>query len=147
VNRRFRLSAVERIRSARLDEAVRVLAAARRAVAEATATREALAGRLAAADPPATATPGSAVLAASHREALRVRLADAVRVVAESEHRVELAVAAWRQARVELRAVRALHERHRDALARDDARRDQLVLDDLAAQAALRPGAADRGVR
>jgi flagellar export protein FliJ len=138
MSRRFRLAALERLRTARLEESARALAAARSALAEAHAARDALTTRLSAAVPPQRATPEHAVLAGAHREALRVRLANACRAVADAEQQVELAVAAWRTARAELRAVEALHERHRAVVAAADARRDRLVLDDLAAQAALR---------
>jgi flagellar biosynthesis chaperone FliJ len=137
MTRRFRLAAVERLRAARLEETVRALAAARRALAKALATREALAAQLARAVPPVRATPDAAVVAGARREALRARLSDAVRAVAEAEHEIGLAVAAWRGARADLRAVQALHEWHLEALARDDARREQLILDDLAAQTVL----------
>ena len=147
MSRRFRLAAVERIRAARLEQTARALAAARGALVETAAVRDGVAARLALAVQPPSATPEDAVLAGSHREALRARLADTVRAVADADHQMELAVGAWRAARAEVRAVQALHERHREALARDDARRDQLVLDDLAAQAALRMPRADRGNR
>jgi flagellar export protein FliJ len=138
MSRRFRLAALERLRTARLGEAGAALVAARHALARSLATRDALAARLRLAVPPAHATPEAAVLAGAHREALRVRLAEAGRAVADAEHQVENAVAAWRTARADVRAVEALHERHHAAVAAADARRDQLVLDDLAAQAALR---------
>jgi flagellar protein FliJ len=134
MTRRFRLTALERLRTARRDDATFALAAARHGAAQTVAARDAIAAQLAVAVPPVRTTPQDAILAGSHREALRARLAEAGRAVADAEHQVDRAVAAWRAARAELRVVHSLHERHRAALAAADARRDQLVLDDLAAR-------------
>jgi flagellar export protein FliJ len=142
VNRRFRLAALERLRGARLEDAARTLPAARRTLAELTATRDGLAARLAAAVQPLRATPEEPALAGAHREALRARLVDADRAVADAEQEVRRAVSAWRAARADLRVVAALHERHREAVAADDARAEQRILDDLAAEAARRNRAA-----
>jgi flagellar export protein FliJ len=138
VRARFRLAALERVRGTRLETALSVLATARRGVEGAVTAREAIAAQLAAALPPVSASPSEAIRASHHRDRLRAGLADAGRAVADAEREVDLAVAAWRAARAELRAVEALHERHRAARALAGARRDQLVLDDLAAQSALR---------
>jgi flagellar export protein FliJ len=142
VTRRFRLGTLERLRDDRLEEAGHALAAARRAFAEAGRDREDLAGRLAGATTPGSATPEVAALSAFHRAYLRDRLTAADAAVAATARRVEGAIAAWRAARADLRGVQALHQRYRATLAAADARRDQIVLDDLAAGAARRTHAA-----
>jgi flagellar biosynthesis chaperone FliJ len=141
MSRRFRLAALERLRAARLDDATRSLASARRSLAAAVGVREGIAAQLVLTVPPPRGTPQDTVLAGARRDALRARLADADRTVADTTQQVEVAVEAWRCARAELRAVRELHGRHDLAVAAAGARRDQLVLDDLAAQAALRRAA------
>ena len=57
---------------------------------------------------------------------------------------VDEALATWHAARTDVRAVRTLHERYRATLAAADARREQLVLDDLAAGPAARSPARAR---
>lgn len=146
MSRPFRLATLERLRVTRLDDAGRALAAAHRSRTDAVAVRADLAAQLAATVPPARGTPQDTVLAGARRDALRARLADADRAVADATAQVDVAVAAWRSARAQLRAVRGLHDRHELAVATADARQEQLVLDDLAAQAALRR-AARGGVR
>ncbi len=138
MNRRFRLGPLERLRAARLDAAAHTLAAARRALGDAMATRDALVARLGAAVPPVRATAEQPAHAGSHRDLLRARLADAEHDIIDAERKVERALGGWRAARAELRAVEALHQRHRAAVAAADARAEQRVLDDLAAQAARR---------
>ena len=66
------------------------------------------------------------------------RIADADAAIGAAQERVDAALRSWQGARARLRAVENLHDRHRVALAASDARGDQLALDDLAAQAALR---------
>jgi flagellar biosynthesis chaperone FliJ len=138
VNRRFRLEPLERLRGTELEQATRALAAARRALVDAVAARAGLAASLAVAVPGPLTTPGTATAAGLHRDALRARIADADAARAGAQEHVDAALRAWQDARARLRVVENLHDRHRTALAAADARRDQLVLDDLAAQAALR---------
>jgi flagellar export protein FliJ len=137
MSRRFRLAPVERVREARVAEAARALAGARRTFAEAGVARDALAARLASAGPRGV-SPEDEALAGYHRAYLRDRLADAETAVAEAARGVDEALAAWHAARSGLRAVEALHERYRATLAAADARREQIVLDDLAAQTGRR---------
>jgi flagellar export protein FliJ len=137
VGRRFRLAPLERLRDARLEEATRALAQARRAFTEAGAARDAVAARIPAATPHG-ASPDAAALAGYHRAYLRDRLVEAEAAVTAAAEAVGQALAAWHAARTEVRAVRSLHERYRATLAAADARREQLVLDDLAAGATLR---------
>jgi flagellar protein FliJ len=137
VSRRFRLAPLERLRDARLEEATRALARARRTFSEACAARDAVAIRITGATPLGTA-PDAAALAGYHRAYLRDRRADAEAAVTAAACAVDEALAAWHAARADARAVRTLHERYRATLAAADARREQLVLDDLAAGAVRR---------
>jgi flagellar export protein FliJ len=143
VSRRFRLAPLERLRDARLEEATQALARARRTLTEAGTARDAAAARITAATPQGT-SPDAAALAGYHRAYLRDRLAEAEDAVAAAARGVDEALAAWHAARTDVRAVRTLHERYRATLAAADARRDQLVLDDLAAGAARREHAGAR---
>ena len=138
MNRRFRLEPLERLRATELEQATRALADARRALADAVTARERLVASLAVAVPGPRTTPGTATAAGLHRDALRARIADADGAVLSAQERLDAALRARQDPRARLRVVEKLHDRHRAALAAADARRDQLVLDDLAAQAALR---------
>jgi flagellar biosynthesis chaperone FliJ len=141
VKRGFRLAALERLREARLDEATRSLAAARRAVADAVAARDAVTAELAAAVPAARTTPSAAATAGTRRDLLRDRLATAEDAIGTATAEARVALQLWQQARADLRIVQTLHARHRAAVAEAQARRDQRVLDDLAAQAGTRRAA------
>jgi flagellar export protein FliJ len=132
VSRRFRLAPLERLRDARLEEATAALARARRTLAEAGAARDALVARISGALPRG-ASPDAAALAGYHRAYLRDRLGEAEAAVTAAAGGVDDALSTWHAARTEVRAVRTLHERYRSTLAAADARREQLVLDDLAA--------------
>jgi flagellar export protein FliJ len=132
VSRRFRLAPLERLRDSRLEEATRALALARRTLTEAGAARDAVAARINGALPRG-ASPDAAALAGYHRAYLRDRLAEAEAAVTAAARGVDDALTTWHAARTEVRAVRSLHERYRATLAAADARREQLVLDDLAA--------------
>ena len=138
MNRGFRLAALERLREARLDEATRSLAAARRAVTAAVAARDAVAAELAASVPATRTTPSAAATAGTRRDLLRERLAAAEEAVGAATAESRDALHVWQQARADLRIVQTLHARHRATLAAAQARRDQKVLDDLAAQAGQR---------
>jgi len=145
VSRRFRLTPLERLRDAHLEEATRALAEARRTFSEACATRDAVASRLTGATTHGT-TPDAVALAGYHRAYLRDRRDHAETLVTAAASAVEEALAVWHSARADARAVRSLHERYRATLAAADARREQLVLDDLAA-GAVRRGNAAAGAR
>jgi flagellar FliJ protein len=138
VNRRFRLASLERLRAAELEQAARALADTRRGLADAVTARDRLVASLAVAVPGPRTTPGTATAAGLHRDALRARIAEAGAAVRSAQEQLDGALRAWQDARARLRVVENLHDRHRTALAAADARRDQLVLDDLAAQVALR---------
>jgi flagellar export protein FliJ len=132
MNRRFRLHTLERLRAAHLTAAAADLAAARRRLVQAQAEEQALVEAALRCVPRPSATPGEVTGAAHRRELLRERAERAGEQVTACPGEVAAAVEAWHTARAGLRAVEALHERHRFALAEADARRDQRVADDLA---------------
>jgi flagellar biosynthesis chaperone FliJ len=131
--RRFRLAALERLRGARLEEAARDLALARRLLADALSRHDALEADLAACMPAARSGRDAVVVAGDRRILLRERLTQSNSDVDSAREHAVTAMGAWRSARADLEVVQALHERHRAAVAADDARRDQRELDDLAA--------------
>lgn len=145
MNRRFRLATVERLRSTGLDQATATLAAARNRVRAAQETLDALHAAIDACVPPRTATPADLSASAIRRDLLREQAERAAGDLAACEQDAARALAAWHGARSDLRAVEALHDRHREALAEDDARREQRQTDDLAVIAAVRARRATHG--
>jgi flagellar biosynthesis chaperone FliJ len=133
MNRRFRLSALERLRGGALAQAARALGLARREVSAAEADRVQVLRDLRNCDAstPHTA-PFAAQSAASRRERLREDLRRAGERVGVAQSQELAAVAGWHSARSDLRAVEVLHERHRLAVAEVDARAEQRELDELA---------------
>lgn len=132
MNRTFRLAAVERLRAGKLADAARALAAARREVVAAIAHVEALRRELRASSSPARSTPHEMESAAARRARLREQLGRAGERVSVAQGRELAAVAAWNATRSDLRAVEALHERHRMEVAAADARAEQKAIDELA---------------
>jgi len=139
--RRFRLTTVERLRAARLDAGGRELVAAGTALAAARDRRDLIAGRLLACAVTGRTTPEEALALLARRDRLREELGAAAQDVAAHIAAAEQARQAWLRARTELRAVEALHERHRIAVRRDQARLEQAELDELAAGVAVGAGA------
>ena len=135
MNRRFRLAALERLRSSRLAEAARSLGAARREVAAAREYREQLTRELKACDAPARSAAWEMESAAARRARLRDELGRAGERVGVAQSRELAAMAAWYTARADVKAVEALHERHRQEVADADARAEQKASDELAALA------------
>jgi flagellar export protein FliJ len=129
---KFRLATLERLRTTALEERGQELHAAALALAEGRAAHAAIAEALATATAPVQALPGALVRASHYRERLRVELADAVLEVQRLERDVERARQAWLHARAQLKAVGVLHDRHRQQVRADMARREQAELDDLA---------------
>ena len=140
---KFRLATLERLRTTALEERGQELHAAALALAEGRAAQAAIGEALAAGSAPATAAPGAIVRASHYRERLRAELFAAAQEVERLEADVERARGAWLHARAQLKAVAVLHERHRQQVRVDVARREQAELDDLAgikhARASSRP--------
>ncbi|HEY6795716.1 MAG TPA: flagellar FliJ family protein [Kineosporiaceae bacterium] len=133
MNRRFRLATLERLRAGTVAEAARLLGAARREVAAAIAYREQLRGQLRSSEAPRRGAPYEQESAAARRARLREELGRAGERVSAAQSRELAAIAAWNAARADLKAVEALHERHRMQVAEADARIEQKVIDELAA--------------
>jgi flagellar FliJ protein len=140
----FRLATLERLRTTALEERGQELHAAALALAEGRAAHAAIREALAAGTPPELAAPGAIVRASHYRERLRVELAEAAEEVERLERGVEDARQAWLDARAQLKAVAVLHDRYRQQVRADAARREQAELDDLAGN---RGTAAARGGR
>jgi len=133
VNRRFRLAAVEKLRGGKLADAARALGAARREVVAALTHRDQLRGELRTTQASSRSAPYELESAAARRARLREDLARAGERVGLAQGRELAAMAAWNAARSDLRAVEALHERHRLEVADADARAEQKATDELAA--------------
>jgi len=130
--RTFRLATLERLRTTALETRGQELHETTLALAGARAAQETLEQALAGAAHAPVATPHGVTWAGHYRERLRVDLARAIEDVARREAEVEQARQAWLEARAELQAVAVLHDRHREAVRADQARREQLEMDDLA---------------
>ena len=135
MNRKFRLTALERLRSGRLADAARALGLARQEVVAAETDRGRIQQELDGSGTRMQTAPVIAYTASSRRERLREDLQHAGERVTIAYSRELAAVAEWHAARSDLRAVEALHARHRMALAQADARAEQRELDELAANA------------
>jgi flagellar biosynthesis chaperone FliJ len=140
MNRRFRLASLERLRAVHLADAARTLGRARQSVADAHIARYSIARQLEACVPARVVDSGQVQVAAARRDVLRDQLVEAEVAIGQAREAAAEALATWNAARAELKAVEALHQRHREALRHEDARREQLQLDELAAVRARRSG-------
>ncbi len=149
MTRRFRLRAARRLREREFEEAGTALAAATAALREAEERRLSLHTALTVGGRsvrPPTVSAGTLRDAealqqgALHRQRLRAELEEATTEVAARHERVATARGAWTEAKARLRAVELLHERFLAELAREDARREQRELDDLAQRRRSGPG-------
>ena len=132
----FRLKTVERLRQRELEAKAHQLhtaaAAQDAAVAERNRMFELLAGGGSTAPPLGLWTGADLDLANNFRQVLRQQILDQDERIAFLGLELEEARKAWLTARGELRAVQALHDRHRVAVRADQARTVQLELDELA---------------
>jgi flagellar biosynthesis chaperone FliJ len=133
MNRRFRLTAVEKLRAGKLSDAGRALSRARREVAEALNHRERIRAELQQTVAAWRSSPSEQNIAAARRLKLREELTLAGERCTAARSQELAALATWSAARADLRAVELLHERHRALLAEKDARAEQREVDDLAA--------------
>jgi flagellar protein FliJ len=134
----FRLITVERLRGRHLDLRAQELHAAARLRDDAVAERDRLVAQLAGSGGPAVVglwTGANLDLANNFRQVLRQQIQDQHQRIAELEGALGLSRAAWLAARGELRAVQALHDRHRVAVRAERARLEQRELDERAATA------------
>jgi len=129
----FRLAAVERLRTRKLEDAGRALARARQELVQARARQDLLHAHLLGCMPAPAAPPAQVDAVGQRRAQLRDRLAEADAEITRLSVQAEAARDGWLAARGDLRAVEALHERHRIAVRTEQDRRDQRLADDLAA--------------
>lgn len=138
----FRLATVERLRERQLQVCVQALHIAAENLAQAQQTRASLLERLHQSSPLGTvSSPQHLLLESMYRERLRgdIRFGDEEieqLTAVVGERRI-----AWLHAHAQVRAIQALHERHRDGLRASVARREQRELDELAGnRRAIGPG-------
>jgi flagellar export protein FliJ len=138
----FRLITVERLRSRALEakalELHSAAAAQEAAVLERNQMVELLAAGGSTASPLGTWTGADLDLANNFRQVLRQQILDQDERIAFLGLALEQARRDWLTARGELRAVQALHDRHRVAVRAEQARLDQRELDEHAGR--RRPG-------
>jgi flagellar export protein FliJ len=133
--RDFRLITVERLRGQELQASGRQLHAATATLDAAVQHREQLATEL---RNPAGGvglgliTGAELELGANYRQLLREEIMLGGQQIAELQGKLDQARAEWLASRAKLRAVEALHDRHRAAVRLADARREQRDLDELA---------------
>jgi flagellar export protein FliJ len=127
----FRLATLERLRTTALEERGQELHAAGVALAAGREAHAAVVAALRTAGGPVTADPDAITRAAAYRERLREEVLTAAQEVGRLEGDVADARQAWLDARAQLKAVAVLHERHRQQVRAEAARREQAELDDL----------------
>lgn len=128
----FRLATVERLRERQAQLCVQQLHAAGQRLAEAQAGREALLDGLQTDVPVGLVTPSDLVVASFYRERLRGDIRDGDAEIARRAETMDQRRLAWLAANTQLRAITALHDRHRAARRALVNRREQLDLDELA---------------
>jgi flagellar export protein FliJ len=138
----FRLATVERLRERQLQVCVQALHIAAANLAQAQQTRASLVERLHQGTPRGTvASPQLLLLESMYRERLRGDIIFGDEEIEQLTAVVGERRAEWLTAHAALRAIQALHERHRAGLRATAARRDQRELDELASnRRAIGPG-------
>ena len=146
----FRLATLERLRAAKLESAGREVQRAIVALGAIRSRIEDLSAALDGAVTPRVTSPAGLTAVGAHREQLRHELEAAGVELTARELDLDRARADWGTARSQLRAVNALHDRHREAVRMERLRTEQLELDDLAGSRGRGPAhgtAAGRGGR
>jgi len=143
VNRRFPLAGLLRVRAMAEERAAAELAAARRDERAAASRARSTEDRLGESGTPSLADGRAFQAAVASRMALASMLvehrAHAVAAQDESDRRADV----WTDARRHVRAIERLEERHEDTVRAEDARAEQLVLDEVAGRRAAGQGRAD----
>ena len=130
---RCRLAVVERLRAKALSERARELHEVTAVLQTMAVERDRLVAQLSESPGVGKLASGAAMeQAAAYKDVLREQIFDAGERIAEQQVEVATARDAWMRARGDLRAVQALHERHRAAVRREQGRREQRELDELA---------------
>jgi flagellar export protein FliJ len=129
----FRLAVVERLRSQALAERAQELHAVTSEIRAIADERNRMVAHLSKSPDFGTSASGAQMeLAMAYREVLREQILAAGQRIAERQEMLGHARDAWLKARGDLRAVQALHEHYRAGVRREQARREQRELDDLA---------------
>jgi flagellar export protein FliJ len=131
----FRLATVERLRGQELQARAQDLHFATGALEMTVVRRDVMVAKLNSGDgmlPAGPVTGADLALAGAYRELLRAKIQMDDEQIVQLEAKLDEARVAWLTARVALRAVQSLHERHRKAVAAERARTDQRELDELA---------------
>ncbi|MGY4643766.1 flagellar export protein FliJ [Cellulomonas sp. URHB0016] len=136
MNRRFPLAGLLRVRTMAEDRAAAELASARRDERAAAGLARSTQDRLGESHMPTVAEGRAFQAAVASRVALASMLvehrATAVAAQEETDRRTEV----WTDARRHVRAIERLEERHDDMVRVEDARAEQLVLDEVAGRRA-----------
>jgi flagellar FliJ protein len=134
MSRTFPLAGLLRLRHAQQDQAGSALASANARLAEATARRARTAALLA--DEPVQITDSATLLAVSAaRASTRGMLAELDAMAASGRAAVDSAQAAYNAARIRSIGLEKLEVKHTDRVLSEDARSEQLVLDEVASTA------------
>jgi flagellar export protein FliJ len=131
----FRLATVERLRGQELHARAQDLHVATGTLEMTVVRRDVMVAKLNDSDgsgPAGTVTGADLQLAGAYRELLRAKIQIDGEQIVQLEGKLDEARIAWLTARVALRAVQSLHERHRKAVQAERARLDQRELDELA---------------
>ncbi|HST80451.1 MAG TPA: flagellar export protein FliJ [Kineosporiaceae bacterium] len=142
----FRLTTLERLRDRELETRAQELNTAAATRDQAVVEHDRLVGQLArgsAAVGLGTWTGADLDLANNYRQVLRQSILDQTEQIAALEQELARARTAWLSTRARLRAVQALHDRHRVELRAEQVRRDQRELDEHAGT--RRPSVRDLG--
>lgn len=132
---KFRLAVVERLRAKALSDRAQELHETTAVLQQMSVERDRLVAQLSDSPGVGRIASGSELeQAAAYKDVLREQIYDAEERISEQQVEVATARDTWMRARGELKAVQALHDRHRAAVRRDQARRDQRELDELAGQ-------------
>jgi flagellar FliJ protein len=136
MERAFRLAGLLRLRELQEDQAAAQLAASNAALRAAEQHRHDLRTTLLGHTLPEHADARDWRLSLTGRAALSHLVADAGVAVADAGYRVEADTADWSAARGRSVGLEKLREKHREALAVEDGRAEQLSLDEIASRRA-----------
>jgi flagellar FliJ protein len=130
--RAFRLASLLRVRRAQEDQAAAELARAAAERLQASQRAERQRRQLAEHRTPEAATSNEWMASVAARAALSAASRQADAVVTDADDRVSQATAVWQQARRDERTLERLEQRHDEQVAAEQARREQLTIDEHA---------------
>jgi flagellar protein FliJ len=135
MERAFRLAGLLRLRELQEDQAAARLAASHAVLRGAEQRRDETLATLVRHAMPGRADSGAWRLSVTGRTTLAHLLADAGRQVADAGRRVGEDTADWSAARSRSVGLEKLRDKHREAVALEDGRAEQLALDEVASRA------------